>query len=327
HYNTLSIIRNGTKKTEQRGTEERKMDDTLSVDERALRDIMEMGFDKEDARQALMDNNNNMEVALNNRGRGRGRGRGRSSRFGGEDEEEGAGGRPSGPSTLFDFLESKMGSFSLQGTVRGPVLPLPIVFSLQGTVRGPSFTNSLLPTRYMGGGPGSGPHLQNGDSSTEHRTGPIKQQNYSSGPAPREREEPHNRNSTNPAHNNSNTAPKKRSGQVKGQRSDQGQVGSMEPQGLGNLKPGDQVLALYWEDNKFYRSRIDAVHPSGLTAVVVFTEYGNCEEVLLHNIRPVNKDFWEEEGLEYRRGGDGQPRTTTRTRPTVQYYQPPRARD
>ncbi|XP_031671743.1 tudor domain-containing protein 3-like [Oncorhynchus kisutch] len=193
----------------------------------------------------------------------------------------------------------------------------------------------------VGSGPGSGPHLQNGDSSTEHRTGPIKQQNYSSGPAPREREEPHNRNSTNPAHNNSNTAPKKRTGQVKGQRSDQGQVkgqrsdqgqvGTMEPavaQGLGNLKPGDQVLALYWEDNKFYRSRIDAVHPSGLTAVVVFTEYGNCEEVLLHNIRPVSTDFWkEEEGLDYRRGGDGQPRTTTRTRPTVQYYQPPRARD
>lgn len=35
------------------------------VDERALRDIMEMGFNKEAARQALMDNNNNIEVALN----------------------------------------------------------------------------------------------------------------------------------------------------------------------------------------------------------------------------------------------------------------------
>ncbi|XP_045569476.1 tudor domain-containing protein 3 [Salmo salar] len=603
------------------------------VDERALRDIMEMGFDKEDARQALMDNNNNMEVALNSlltgtfkpppppeepsrpppradRGRGRGRGRGRSSRFGGEDEEEGAGGRPSGPSTLFDFLESKMGSFSIQepksqssqrhhdgkmpfppnhqsqdrfpqrsdradsrndwsrndrsrkernerndrsdfrndrndrpprfqrdsdkdfpkpghdpsittstpspapvpapaggqqgqeraqdrGRERGQTqekappgggggterwreaqnerqaareargqasvfcpatYPAPgqrnreprdgtqgdlsgsgtfqqgirvgssfgsggfqnqsrreqhsvpdLSFNKRGgggmkqnngpapaaskpgqhqtesssncvsepkgvqrsdsradnraepnsRRRGGGKSHSERPNsdnfdRYrdngpsnsstswagqrglsrpvkgqVGGGPGSGPHLQNGDSSTEHRTGPIKQQNYSSGPAPGRGEEPHNRNSTNPAHNNSNTAPKKRSGQVKGQRSDQGQVGSMEPQGLGNLKPGDQVLALYWEDNKFYRSRIDAVHPSGLTAVVVFTEYGNCEEVLLHNIRPVNTDFWqkEEEGLEYRRGGDGQPRTTTRTRPTVQYYQPPRARD
>ncbi|XP_045555550.1 tudor domain-containing protein 3 isoform X6 [Salmo salar] len=548
------------------------------VDERALRDIMEMGFDKEDARQALMDNNNNMEVALNSlltgtfkpphpprnradpppradRGRGRGRGRGRFSRFGGEDEEEGAGGRPSGPSTLFDFLESKMGSFSIQepksqssqrhhdgkmtfppnhqsqdrypqrsdsrndrsdsrndwsrndrsrkerndrsdfrndrndrpprfqrdsdkdfpkpghdpsittstpspapvsapaggqqgqeraqdrGQERGQTqekappgggggterwreaqnerqaareargqasvfcpatYPAPgqrnreprdgtqgdpfgsgtfqqgirvgssfgsggfqnqsrreqhsvpdlsfnkrgggmkqnngsapaaskpgqhqtesssnCVSEPKGVQRsdsradnraepnsrrrgggkshrerpnsdnfdryrdnGPSNSSALWagqeedcsagtqdwgvsrgesrPVKgQVGGGPGSGPHLQNGDSSTEHRTGPIKQQNYSSGPAPREREEPHNRNSTNPAHNNSNTAPKKRSGQVKGQRSDQGQVGSMEPQGLGNLKPGDQVLALYWEDNKFYRSRIDAVY-------------------------------------------------------------------
>lgn len=42
----------------------------------------------------------------------RGRGRGRSRN---EDEEEGAGGRPSGPSTLFDFLESKMGVFSIDG--------------------------------------------------------------------------------------------------------------------------------------------------------------------------------------------------------------------
>lgn len=42
----------------------------------------------------------------------RGKGRGRSRN---EEEEEGAGGRPSGPSTLFDFLESKMGVFSIDG--------------------------------------------------------------------------------------------------------------------------------------------------------------------------------------------------------------------
>ena len=35
------------------------------MDERALKDIMEMGFDKEDARVALMDHNNNLEAALN----------------------------------------------------------------------------------------------------------------------------------------------------------------------------------------------------------------------------------------------------------------------
>lgn len=43
---------------------------------------------------------------------GRGKGRGRSRN---DDEEEGTGGRPSGPSTLFDFLESKMGVFSIDG--------------------------------------------------------------------------------------------------------------------------------------------------------------------------------------------------------------------
>lgn len=37
----------------------------FKVDERALRDIMEMGFNREAARQALLDNNNNVEVALN----------------------------------------------------------------------------------------------------------------------------------------------------------------------------------------------------------------------------------------------------------------------
>lgn len=37
----------------------------MKVDEGALRDIMEMGFNREAARQALMDNNNNVEVALN----------------------------------------------------------------------------------------------------------------------------------------------------------------------------------------------------------------------------------------------------------------------
>lgn len=42
-------------------------------------------------------------------GRGRGRGRSRT------DEDEEGGGRPSGPSTLFDFLESKMGAFSIDG--------------------------------------------------------------------------------------------------------------------------------------------------------------------------------------------------------------------
>lgn len=43
---------------------------------------------------------------------------------------------------------------------------------------------------------------------------------------------------------------------------------------------------------QFYRARVDAVHPSGSTAVVVFSDYGNCEEVLLSNIKPLHLDMW-----------------------------------
>ncbi|TKS69678.1 Tudor domain-containing protein 3 [Collichthys lucidus] len=499
------------------------------VDERALRDIMEMGFNREAARQALMDNNNNLEVALNSlltgssgsrpgpvvaesnrpppRARGRGRGRSRN-----EDEEEGAGGRPSGPSTLFDFLESKMGVFSIdepkshgsqkqheskanfsnsdyyskdtfqtkfsshnehrqQRTDRPPRFhrdtdfpkpgqePLSNCSTAQTSAQGQqwkgqdrwsrgtsdrpqndrrdvrdeqifppafatTFTRSKEPQQQMefsgsfhqrsrngdGGGNMAGPsqrrgnkdtaptsklinstgneldgrgnnrrtdrteepnnsrrmgktdrpnsdhfdrqrdsgppnfnsrggssgtsqdsgfsrdsrittgdpsHFQNGDM--EHkRTGPIKPPN-SSGPP--NREPPPKKNTSN------NPGPKRRSGQGKGP----GPRGPDKSHIVERAwKPGDQCLALYWEDSKFYHARIDAVHPSGSTAVVVFSDYGNCEEVLLHNIKPVTADVLEEDdgyyesSLEFRRGGDGQPR---RTRPTQQYYQPPRARD
>ncbi|XP_040898642.1 tudor domain-containing protein 3 [Toxotes jaculatrix] len=498
------------------------------VDERALRDIMEMGFNREAARQALMDNNNNLEVALNSlltgssgsrpgpvvaesnkpqpRARGKGRGRSRN-----EDEEEGGGGRPSGPSTLFDFLESKMGVFSIdepksqaaqrhqeskanfsnsdyyskdtsqtkfsshydhrqQRNDRPPRFhrdtdfPKPGQEPLSNSTtsqtsaqaqqwkgqerwsRGTSdrlqndrrdmrdeqifpssftttFTRSKEPqqqTEFCGSyhqqsrnGDGSGgnmagpshrrgvkdnvptskltnsagsevdgrrnnkrtdrteepnnsrrkgktdrpnsdhldkqrdngpPNLRGGSSGTsqevglsrdsrvmtgepshfqngdmEHkRTGPIKPTN-SSGPP--NREPPPKKTNSN------NSGPKRRSGQGRGQ----GPRGTEKSHIVEHAwKPGDQCLALYWEDSKFYHARIDAVHPSGSTAVVVFSDYGNCEEVLLHNIKPVAADVLEEDdgyydsSLEFRRGGDGQPR---RTRPTQQYYQPPRARD
>ncbi|KAJ4946947.1 hypothetical protein JOQ06_008990 [Pogonophryne albipinna] len=120
---------------------------------------------------------------------------------------------------------------------------------------------------------------------------------------------------------------KKRQGQGKGQSP----RGSEKSHFVDQVwKSGDQCLALYWEDGKFYHARIDAVHPSGTTAVVVFSEYGNWEEIELHNIKPLPADALEEDdgyydsSLEFRPGGDGQPR---RTRPTQQYYQPPRARD
>uniref|UniRef100_A0A3Q3JNW9 Survival of motor neuron-related-splicing factor 30 n=2 Tax=Monopterus albus TaxID=43700 RepID=A0A3Q3JNW9_MONAL len=496
------------------------------VDERALRDITEMGFNREAARQALMDNNNNFEAALNSlltgsrpgplvpecnkpqpRARGRGRGRSRN-----EDEEEGGGGRPSGPSTLFDFLESKMGVFSIdepksqapqrhheskvsfsnsgyyskdtpqkfsshndhrqQRNDRPPRFhkdtefpkpgqePLSNSATSQASAqaqqwkgqerwsRGPSdrshndrkemrdehmvpssftstFTRSKEPQQQMefsgsynqrsrngDGGAGSMPgmsyrkgvkdsvptsklansagseldgrgnnkrtdrsedpnssrrkgksnrpnsdhldrqrdsgppnfnsrggssgtsqevgsscesrtmtgdpsHFQNGDM--EHkRTGPIKPTNPSCPPT---REPPPKKNTTY------NPGSKRRSGQIRGQ----GPRGPEKSHIVEHAwKPGDRCLALYWEDSKFYHARIDAVHPSGSTAVVVFSDYGNCEEVLLHNIKPVAADAMEEDdgcydsSLEFRRGGDGQPR---RTRPTQQYYQPPRARD
>ncbi|XP_034724166.1 tudor domain-containing protein 3 isoform X1 [Etheostoma cragini] len=500
------------------------------VDERALRDIMEMGFNREAARQALMDNNNNLEVALNSlltgysssrpgpvvaesvkpqpRARGRGRGRSRN-----EEEEEGAGGRPSGPSTLFDFLESKMGVFSVnepksqapqrhheskanfsnsdyyckdqsqtkfsshndhrhQRNDRPPRFhrdfdfpkpgqePLsncstsqtsapaqqwkgqerwsrgtpdrsqndrremrneqisPSSFSTSfthskeppqqaefsgphhqrsrngdgggGNVAGPSSRRGVrdsMPTSKLtdsagsetdrrgngkrtdrieepsnnrrkgkidrsnsdhldrqrdsrppnfnlrGGNSGTSQevgllqdcrimtgeasHSQNGDME-QKRSGPIKPTNSSCPPS---REPPPKKNPLN------NPGPKRRSGQGKGQ----GLRGPEKSHFMEHAwKPGDQCLALYWEDGKFYHARIDAVHPSGSTAVVVFSDYGNCEEVLLHNIKPVSADLLEEDdgyydsSLEFRLGGDGQPR---RTRPTQQYYQPPRARD
>ncbi|XP_072266588.1 tudor domain-containing protein 3 isoform X3 [Pyxicephalus adspersus] len=117
---------------------------------------------------------------------------------------------------------------------------------------------------------------------------------------------------------------KKRSGPIKPER-------ILEPTYPAfTWRPGDECLALYWEDNKYYRAEIEALHSSGTTAVVKFSDYGNYEEILLVNIKPIQAEAWEEEGqygdsLDFRRGGDGQPRRSTR--PTQQFYQPPRARN
>ncbi|CAH2223929.1 tudor domain-containing 3 [Pelobates cultripes] len=121
-----------------------------------------------------------------------------------------------------------------------------------------------------------------------------------------------------------NSNSKKRSGPIKPERI----VEPVYP--AFSWRPGDECLALYWEDNKFYRAEVQALHSSGTTAVVKFSDYGNYEEVLLDNIRPIQAEAWEEEGefgdsLDFRRGGDGQPRRSTR--PTQQFYQPPRARN
>ncbi|NWS69954.1 TDRD3 protein, partial [Crotophaga sulcirostris] len=86
-----------------------------------------------------------------------------------------------------------------------------------------------------------------------------------------------------------NTGPKRRSGPIKPEK-------ILEPsihmEYGKNWRPGDECFALYWEDNKFYRAEIEALHSSGTTAVVKFCDYGNYEEVLLSNIRPVHADTW-----------------------------------
>lgn len=43
---------------------------------------------------------------------------------------------------------------------------------------------------------------------------------------------------------------------------------------------------------QFYRAEVEALHSSGTTAVVKFTDYGNYEEVLLSNIRPIQTESW-----------------------------------
>ena len=51
-------------------------------------------------------------------------------------------------------------------------------------------------------------------------------------------------------------------------------------------KEGDECMAKYWEDDQFYKVTVTSLHPSGKTAVVLFLEYGNHEEVLLTDMMP-----------------------------------------
>ncbi|XP_003218691.1 tudor domain-containing protein 3 isoform X1 [Anolis carolinensis] len=450
------------------------------VDEKALKHITEMGFSKEAARQALMDNSNNLEASLNFllnsnkqmtvqgppiRGKGKGRGRIRP-----EDEEELGNARPSAPSTLFDFLESKMGTLS----VEEPKLQMPLQQQGQHRVlnteqngikmynhqrhvprndnrqprneKPPRFQRDSQNSRHVTDGIGLlrartserqnslGPDqwteerskcdrlyprkdlafpapVHPGDFQFKRRDNPVQNRqgkvslmensssqdsadNNNQKQAHRETQIHHPENIydrktpvlgnetfasikneqhfgvnidyQNPARTDrfssvpngdlehfqkgrrvgpikmpaANAAapfdvkmcydivPRKRSGPIKPEK-------ILEPSNSGEYgkswQPGDECFALYWEDNKFYRAEIEALHSSGTTAVVKFCDYGNYEEVLLSNIRPIQADTWDEEEmgyeqtLEFRRGGDGQPRRSTR--PTQQFYQPPRARN
>ena len=93
-------------------------------------------------------------------------------------------------------------------------------------------------SRVMTGGPS---HFQNGDM--EHkRTGPIKPTNSS---CPPNREPPPKKTTSN------NPGPKRRSGQGRGQ----GLRGPEKSHIVEHAwKPGDQCLALYWEDSKVCHS-------------------------------------------------------------------------
>ncbi|KAG8586166.1 hypothetical protein GDO81_005279 [Engystomops pustulosus] len=416
------------------------------VDEKALKHIIEMGFSKEAARQALMDFSNNLEAALNfllagskpkpvpgppPRGKGKGRGRTRA-----EVDDELSNARPSAPSTLFDFLESKMGTFSLednkpqtqpqsQGQHRVQNLEQNGVkefnqsrqFSRNDT-RGsrnekpPRFQREVHTSRQFedNGPPRSrGPEKHNSEPWIEDRSkcerpyqrnDRLKDFSHSSSTCQNDgtfkkrdntmqcrtskgsnlldtREDTSIQNITETAQqkrgrrddqrhnsefytdrrtrtNNSETftsLPNEKTFSANmessnyhvtlvkdgandlpnGELEQKGRrIGPIKPIGSnlnstqedrnkmllytnnskkrsGPIKPdrildnvyttfswraGDECLALYWEDNKYYRAEVEALHSSGTTAVVKFSDYGNYEEVLLENIKPIQAEAW-----------------------------------
>ncbi|XP_035681505.1 tudor domain-containing protein 3-like [Branchiostoma floridae] len=62
--------------------------------------------------------------------------------------------------------------------------------------------------------------------------------------------------------------------------------------GQRKWRRNDHCLARYWEDGKFYPAMVTDVAPNGRTAVVLFTEYENYEEVEMFNIRPLHGGGW-----------------------------------
>ncbi|XP_012578732.1 PREDICTED: tudor domain-containing protein 3 isoform X2 [Condylura cristata] len=429
------------------------------VDEKALKHITEMGFSKEASRQALMDNGNNLEAALNVllnsnkqkpvtgpplRGKGKGRGRIRS-----EDEEELGNARPSAPSTLFDFLESKMGTLTVEepksqlqqlhqgqhrlsnteqngvkdnqprylprNDTRQPRNEKPPRFQRDIQTSKSVLESSGLPrnrgsersstssvsevwaeekikcdrpysrydrtkdTSYTLSSQYSDGTFKRRDNSMQSRPGRVssyaeakenppsqesldysnqkrgKRENQIANPdhfydrKPRTisneaftgvKIEKHfnvNTDYQTPIQTNSfsgvpngeteitlkgkrvgpikpagpissapydnkifyNSGPKRRSGPIKPEKV----LDSSIPMEYAKLwKPGDECFALYWEDNKFYRAEVEALHSSGMTAVVKFIDYGNYEEVLLSNIRPIQTEAWLQGSWKYTGG-------------------------
>lgn len=125
-------------------------------------------------------------------------------------------------------------------------------------------------------------------------------------------------------------------------------------------KEGNRVLAKYWEDNKLYPAVVHAVSSNGATCVVHFVDYGNYEEVLTQDVKPLESDWNYNQSngksansfpngmlqqnfvgtLEFRRGGNkpyvhtdtvdnssqGLKRGEGSSRPSRQLYQPPAQR-
>ncbi|XP_062958610.1 tudor domain-containing protein 3 isoform X2 [Cynocephalus volans] len=430
------------------------------VDEKALKHITEMGFSKEASRQALMDNGNNLEAALNVllssnkqkpvmgpplRGRGKGRGRIRC-----EDEEDLGNARPSAPSTLFDFLESKMGTLNVEepksqlqqlhqgqqrlsnteqngvkdnhqprhlprndtrqprnekpprfqrdtqnskSVLEGSGLPRNRVSERPSTSSGSevwaeerikcdrpySRYDRTKDTSYPLSSQHSDGTFKKRDNSMQSRSGrgplyteakenPLSQESLDYNNQKRGKRENQTANPDhfydrksrtinneafsgvkiekyfnvntdyqNPVRSNSftgvpngetemqmkgrrvgpikpagpitamhyddkvfyNSGPKRRSGPIKPEKVPESSI----PMEYAKMwKPGDECFALYWEDNKFYRAEVEALHSSGMTAVVKFIDYGNYEEVLLSNIKPIQTEAWLQGSWKYTGG-------------------------
>lgn len=73
-------------------------------------------------------------------------------------------------------------------------------------------------------------------------------------------------------------------------------------------KKGDQCMAKYWEDNKYYNAQVTAV--SNRTCVVQFTDFNNFEEVLQVDCIPITEDISQSFPEGYRR-----PEQSFRNRP------------
>ena len=89
----------------------------------------------------------------------------------------------------------------------------------------------------------------------------------------------------NQASNNNSSANAKSSSNHGSNNNSGGRGGVKGGSNVPKWQVGDECLAKYWEDGGFYSAKITAMSKS--TAVVLFQEYGNHEEVMLTDIMTV----------------------------------------